>query len=106
MRSIRVLTIFVILAAFVFPAAAQENTFPVLPSLPQSKAVSAALDRETDPERKKELAAVIDSIDRIYSFYPRSVLLDDPQSVASARYWAMARADSFRAAIEGTPGER
>ena len=47
-----------------------------------------------------------DSIDRIYSFYPRSILLDDPQSVASARYWAMARADSFRAAIEGTPGER
>jgi hypothetical protein len=31
-------------------------------------------------------------------------LLDDPGSVASARYWAMARADSFRAAIEGTPG--
>lgn len=47
-----------------------------------------------------------DSIDRIYSFYPRSILLDDPGSVASARYWAMARADSFRAAIEGTPGER
>ncbi|ALC14431.1 FMN-binding glutamate synthase family protein [Sphingopyxis sp. 113P3] len=45
-----------------------------------------------------------DSIDRIYNFYPRGVLLDDPGSVASARYWAMARADSFRAAIEGTPG--
>ncbi|PZQ24110.1 MAG: FMN-binding glutamate synthase family protein [Sphingopyxis macrogoltabida] len=46
-----------------------------------------------------------DSIDRIYSFFPRGVLLDDPGSVASARYWAMARADSFRAAMEGTPGE-
>lgn len=45
-----------------------------------------------------------DSIDRIYNFYPRGILLDDPASVASARYWAMARADSFRAAIEGTPG--
>ncbi|MBL8649900.1 MAG: FMN-binding glutamate synthase family protein [Sphingopyxis sp.] len=39
-----------------------------------------------------------DSIDRIYKFYERGVLLDDPGSVASARYWAMARADSFRAA--------
>jgi glutamate synthase domain-containing protein 2 len=45
-----------------------------------------------------------DSIDRIYNFYPRGILLDDPGSVASARYWAMARAESFRAAIEGTPG--
>lgn len=40
-----------------------------------------------------------DSIDRIYKFYERGVLLDDPGSVASARYWAMARADSFRAAL-------
>lgn len=40
-----------------------------------------------------------DSIDRIYKFYERGVLLEDPQSVASARYWAMARADSFRAAF-------
>jgi hypothetical protein len=40
-----------------------------------------------------------DSIDRIYKFYPRGVLLDDPESVNSARYWAMARADGFRAAI-------
>ena len=40
-----------------------------------------------------------DSIDRIYKFYERGVLLDDPDSVASARYWAMARADSFRAAV-------
>jgi len=40
-----------------------------------------------------------DSIDRIYKFYARGVLLEDPGSVAGARYWAMARADSFRAAV-------
>jgi glutamate synthase domain-containing protein 2 len=40
-----------------------------------------------------------DSIDRIYKFYERGVLLEDPDSVAGARYWAMARADSFRAAL-------
>ena len=40
-----------------------------------------------------------DSIDRIYKFYDRGVLLDDPDSVSSARYWAMARANSFRAAL-------
>ena len=40
-----------------------------------------------------------DSIDRIYTFYERGVLLDDPASVGSARYWAMARANSFRAAL-------
>ena len=40
-----------------------------------------------------------DSIDRIYKFYDRGVLLDDPESVSGARYWAMARADSFRAAL-------
>ncbi|WP_083733825.1 FMN-binding glutamate synthase family protein [Sphingopyxis sp. KK2] len=40
-----------------------------------------------------------DSIDRIYKFYERGVLLDDPDSVAGARYWAMASADSFRAAL-------
>lgn len=40
-----------------------------------------------------------DSIDRIYNFYPRGVLLDDPDSVRSARYWKMARAGSFRAAL-------
>ena len=40
-----------------------------------------------------------DSIDRIYKFYARGVLLEDPGSVAGARYWAMARADSFRAAL-------
>lgn len=39
-----------------------------------------------------------DSIDRIYKFYERGILIDDPESVASARYWAMARAESFRAA--------
>jgi len=39
-----------------------------------------------------------DSIDRIYKFYERGVLIDDPESVAGARYWAMARAESFRAA--------
>ena len=53
---------------------------------------------------ERQNAARSDSIDRIYSFYRRGVLLDDPDSVASARYWAMARADSFRAAVEGTPG--
>ncbi|SBV34745.1 Ferredoxin-dependent glutamate synthase [uncultured Sphingopyxis sp.] len=42
-----------------------------------------------------------DSIDRIYSFYDRRILLEDPRSVASARYWAMARADSFRPAFPG-----
>lgn len=40
-----------------------------------------------------------DSIDRIYKFYERGVLLEDPDSVAGARYWTMARADSFRAAL-------
>ena len=40
-----------------------------------------------------------DSIDRIYKFYDRGVLLADPDSVSSARYWAMARANSFRAAL-------
>ncbi|WP_447765597.1 FMN-binding glutamate synthase family protein [Sphingopyxis panaciterrae] len=40
-----------------------------------------------------------DSIDRIYSFFPRGILLDDPEAVTSARYWKMARADSFRAAL-------
>ncbi|MFC3783566.1 glutamate synthase domain-containing protein 2 [Sphingopyxis italica] len=40
-----------------------------------------------------------DSIDRIYTFYERGVLLADPGSVASARYWAMASANSFRAAV-------
>ena len=40
-----------------------------------------------------------DSIDRIYKFYDRGVLLDDPDSVSGARYWAMARANSFRAAL-------
>jgi glutamate synthase domain-containing protein 2 len=40
-----------------------------------------------------------DSIDRIYKFYDRGVLLGDPDSVSSARYWAMARANSFRAAL-------
>ena len=42
-----------------------------------------------------------DSIDRIYRFYDRGILLEDPRSVASARYWAMARADSFRPAFPG-----
>ncbi|WP_428631680.1 FMN-binding glutamate synthase family protein [Sphingopyxis sp.] len=40
-----------------------------------------------------------DSINRIYNFYQRGVLLDDPDSVGCARYWNMARADSFRAAL-------
>ena len=40
-----------------------------------------------------------DSIDKIYQFYARGVLLDDPDSVESARYWTMARPDSFRAAV-------
>ncbi|WP_432768692.1 MAG: FMN-binding glutamate synthase family protein [Sphingopyxis sp.] len=40
-----------------------------------------------------------DSIDHIYDFYSRGILLDEPESVLSARYWAMARADSFRAAL-------
>ena len=40
-----------------------------------------------------------DSIDRIYKFYDRRVLLDDPDSVSGARYWAMARPNSFRAAL-------
>ncbi|WOF45671.1 FMN-binding glutamate synthase family protein (plasmid) [Sphingopyxis indica] len=53
---------------------------------------------------ERQNSARSDSIDRIYSFFPRGVLLDDPDSVSSARYWAMARADSFRAAVEGTPG--
>lgn len=39
-----------------------------------------------------------DSIDRIYKFYDRNVLIDDPASTSAARYWAMARADSFRPA--------
>lgn len=38
-----------------------------------------------------------DSIDRIYNFFAPGVLLNAPDSVASARYWHMARADSFRA---------
>src|SRR3546814_14672177 len=55
---------------------------------------------------ERQNATRSDSIDRIYSFYPRGILLDAPDSVASARYWAMARADSFRAALAGTPGCR
>lgn len=38
-----------------------------------------------------------DSIDRIYRFYDKNVLLDDPGSTGTARFWHMARADSFRA---------
>lgn len=40
-----------------------------------------------------------DSMDHIYKFYDRNVLLDDPESTSVARYWAMARANSFRAII-------
>src|SRR3546814_1846428 len=42
---------------------------------------------------ERQNSARSDSIDRIYSFFPRGVLLDDPDSVSSARYWAMARSE-------------
>src|SRR3546814_976874 len=72
--------------------------------------ITAAMGLETPWQirphhlHERQNATRSDSIDRIYSFYPRGILLDAPDSVASARYWAMARADSFRAAIDGTPG--
>ncbi len=66
--------------------------------------ITAAMGLETpwqiEPHHLRERlnSARSDSIDSIYSFYPRGALLDDPDSLGSARYWAMARADSFRAA--------
>src|SRR3546814_20089048 len=74
-----------------------------------SDLITAAMGLETPWQirphhlNERQNATRSDSIDRIYNFYPRGILLDAPDSVASARYWAMARADSFRAAIEGTP---
>src|SRR3546814_1998126 len=61
--------------------------------------ITAAMGLETPWQfrphhlNERQNATRSDSIDRIYNFYPRGILLDAPDSVASARYWAMARAD-------------
>ena len=66
MKNIKALTLFVILL-FCAAAMAQDSaSMHASPALPQSKDITAAVERETSPEKKKELCEVIDAIDRIY----------------------------------------
>ena len=46
--------------------------------------------------RERVNGARSDSIDRIYSFVPEGILLDDPDSTKLARHWNAASADTFR----------